>query len=72
MGILLYPREAGRRLRNCNAILEIFTVGLDEQLGKKRKENLQDAITKKDNVLTSSLNVIDVRVMRSQWGRENG
>lgn len=66
MGILLYPWEAGRRLGNCNAILEIFTVRPDEQSGKKkrkkkRKENLQDAMTKKkDNVLASNLNVFNV------------
>lgn len=52
MGILLYPREAGRRSRNCNATLEIFTAGPDEQLGKKKKKD--------DNVLAFNVNVFNV------------
>lgn len=72
MGILLYPREAGRRSRNCNAILEIFTVGPRRAVGEKKKENLHDAMTIKDNVLASNLNVFNVGEKGSKWGRKNG
>ena len=34
MGILLPPWEAGKRFRNCNIILEIFTVGPDMAVRK--------------------------------------
>lgn len=66
MGILLYPREAGRRLRNCNAILEIFTAGPDEQLGKKKRKSPRCNDKKKDNVLASNVNVFNVGEKRSK------